>query len=128
MRKIDRSAFLYMESQRRPDDTFAQCGSCAFWDRNEPICCIMDITAYGEDTCAAYIEGPQVMDEARILTYPEVVGFERRAVRCENCQYAMDGRCGLYVTLNQTLPDLFDLDTKISPYGCCNANTPKEGQ
>jgi hypothetical protein len=57
---------------------------------------------------------------------PKESGLVRRQVRCENCKYAKNGAtvCGLYVTLNNEVPEMFALDEKIEPQGCCNAQMP----
>lgn len=126
MKKIQRDAFIYLEpTYATTKETFAQCGSCALFNRDNSLCLIMDIGVVAGGSCDFYLEGPQRFDEAYALVTPFEAGYVERQVRCENCAYAMSGRCGLYLQLNSMFPDIFDLDPRISPYGCCNANTPK---
>ena len=121
MRKIERSAFLYLEGR---DDTFAQCGSCVFGtDR----CAIMDEAAVDpkDGSCNFYIKGPVTRGRHIAKLNRQQIGYEVRPVRCENCRFFSNGQwCGLYIDLNGKFPMRFNLDEKVSRYGCCNANTP----
>lgn len=57
---------------------------------------------------------------------PEQSGLVERQVRCENCVFyrSTEGQCGLYDTLNRSLPGMFELNSKVDKHGCCNAQTP----
>ena len=54
-------------------------------------------------------------------------GLVDRRVQCHRCRFAEDGAkiCGLYKMLNKTFPNIFDLDEKITPNSCCNAQEPR---
>lgn len=124
--KIGRDAFLYLEPKGDGAD-FAQCSTCRDYPRDgERRCAILGpvFDVAPEDSCGAYIEGAFEGGTLRNLTTPKAVGFVRRKVRCENCVYGGE-RCALYRRLNETFPDLFDLEERIVPRGCCNAQTPK---
>jgi hypothetical protein len=119
---IKRDAFLYMEHGD------AQCGTC--WLFSTPRCAVLpqDLEVRAEDSCGYYGPGPQnlALPYAPSFT-PEEVGFSQREVRCENCYHfdKKESECYLYVELNANLPRFFDLDTRVSPKGCCNAQTPR---
>ena len=120
-KKIDRSAFLYLEPET-DEPEFAQCLTCIHFVEDEERCVILgdDLEVLPTDSCALYIPGePRAEpDDIETLVSPEDAGFVKGEVRCENCRYGGD-ECQLYIKLNK-LPD-FDLDTKIEPLGCCNA-------
>lgn len=121
---IDRSAFLYMEGVRADH---AQCSSCLEWYALTNRCRIHGPRDFidRDDSCGLYVPGaPAGNGPCLSLVTPMESGLVDRQVRCENCQYG-GSECGLYKTLNSRLPEIFDLDTKISPKGCCNAQTPK---
>lgn len=119
--KIDRSAFLYLDGT---DKQFAQCGTCYAFNREAERCGLMGpkVDVDADDTCGAYLQGEWSGPFKLTRFYkPEELGFLKDAdVRCENCKYG-GADCALYVKLNEELPNLFDLDTKIAPRGCCNA-------
>jgi hypothetical protein len=56
----------------------------------------------------------------------EEVGYVERAVRCENCFYGGNEKCGWYEELNEKLGDYFHEDRPIEPKACCNSQTPKK--
>lgn len=117
--KIDRSAFVYLEGQ---DDTFAQCGSCAF---GPDKCALMGGNPVDPEvgSCALYVPGEPIGQPIAQLD-PEEIGYVEHPVRCENCRYFDNGNCGLFAEINQAFPDQFQLDEKVQPYGCCNGQMP----
>jgi hypothetical protein len=123
---IKRDAFLYMEG-----DGDKQCKSCWLWNWEDKRCTVLptDLEVRAEDSCGYW--GPEsgtfFADRSVAPQFtPEEVGFVRREVRCENCYYFnRSGRCFLFHILNDELPDHFNLDTEVSPKGCCNAQTPR---
>lgn len=127
--KIDRSAFLYLEDPK--DSQFAQCARCGMWDKPNEGCAILaeDVAVFAGSSCGFFLPGTPNSVERGAFTIlsPEEVGLVRRPVRCENCISMSAGSvCGLYKALNEAMPDKFDLNEKISPRGCCNAQRPKE--
>ena len=126
MDKIRRDAFGYMEPKGDNPD-FAQCGGqCRDYDEHAERCAILgpSFPVPALASCIEYVEGKAQGFTIRNLCTPKEVGFVRRKVRCENCKFGGD-HCALYRRLNETLPDMFDLDEKITPRGCCNAQTAK---
>lgn len=126
--KIQRDAFLYMEP-KPPKGEFAQCSTCFMWIPESNTCAIHgeELEVQGTDSCGLYVHGESAFEEAAKLVTEEESGLVTHPVRCENCYYG-GKECGLYVKLNKALPELFDLDTKISPQACCNGQTPKEAR
>lgn len=124
--KIGREAFLYLEG-KDGDDKFAQCASCDMWNNKAETCAILGPGFFvdADDSCGLYIKGKPHDQPCDKIYTPEEVGFVDRDVRCENCKYGGDGECSLFKMLNDKFPDEFELDTKIKPYGCCNAQTRK---
>jgi hypothetical protein len=125
-KKIKRDAFLYLDSE---ESNFAQCETCWLFVAGKQRCAILgpDFKVDADDSCNFYLRGKytQGIPVAARVT-PEEAGFVDRKVRCENCRFGGED-CQLYVTLNQKMPDVFDLETKIKPTACCNANTSCEG-
>lgn len=131
--KIDRSAFVYLEpdsSSYGDPHQYAQCITCTEWTGEERKRCLIlgaKLEVLGADTCAIYANGKPRVElagtEVESMT-PEAAGFERRAVRCENCYWYGAGLCGLFAELNMKFPDIYDLQTTVKSTGCCNANTP----
>lgn len=121
--KIKRDAFLYFDGS---GDDFAQCATCRDFAKDQGKCAILGtkVEIKAEYSCCAYIKGEYTGQPIRTLVTPEEVGLVKRKVRCEHCKYG-GPQCGLYIELMEKLPDLFDLDIKIKPKACCNANTPK---
>lgn len=136
--RIDRSAFLYLEpsadSYGNPED-YAQCKTCySFMGDERKRCYIIgkDFEVLGAHTCAVYINGePETFragTEKELITLRDA-GFERRAVRCQNCYWFTDlSLCGLFAKLNMKDPSHFNLDPVVSKHGCCNAQTPVNAQ
>lgn len=130
MRTINRSAFLYMD----PTDgnqRFAQCGTCRFWRPSPKLCALLvgNPEVVAGATCGLYVFGrPSDIQPDIPSVWAKEAGLETRQVRCQNCaHYRGDVQnCHLFSTLNARLPGLFDLDVKVHPLGCCNANTPVE--
>ena len=124
--KITRDGFGYMEPDGDDDDDeFAQCATCVMRVNGELKCGVMGARAVPADgTCVEYIEGDGIPAPIANLP-PDEIGYTVRPVRCENCEFGGSDDCALYADLNQARPQIFDLDTKIKPQGCCNANTPK---
>jgi hypothetical protein len=58
---------------------------------------------------------------------PEESGLVDRRVQCHRCEFAEKGAiyCGLFAKINKALPEEFDLNPKIHPHGCCNAQQPR---
>ncbi len=120
--KIDRSAFLYLPP-KPPAKDFAQCKTCIMFKPKSERCGIFGpkdkVTT--DQSCGLYLHGkPNEDQECRSITTPKDAGLVDGPVRCENCSWADNGICGLYQLLNDKLPDVFDLDEKISPEACCN--------
>jgi hypothetical protein len=123
-KKIKRDAFIYLSSK---DKDFAQCGTCWLFNPQRERCVILgpDFKVEADDSCTFYLQGEPEKDlELVNRVTPKDAGFVRREVRCENCKYG-GNRCQLFEMLNNKLPDVFDLDTKIEPRACCNAQTPR---
>lgn len=121
--KILRDAFLYLPPKGDPD-TFAQCGSCGMFIPEAQRCWLFgkDDEVIADASCGLYIQGkPNNDQEPQNKVTPEQAGYNLGQVRCENCRWGDDGTCKLYEQLNQQLPEIFDLDTKINSNGCCNA-------
>ena len=117
------------ESKNRSE--FAQCGTCMMWTGPKGNTCTIHgfktkVTA--DMSCGLYVEGDPMPDHAgeeMDLVTPEISGLVRQDVRCENCEHG-DGEkkiCNLYKELNEL--EEFELDEKIDPKGCCNAQTPR---
>ncbi len=125
--RISRDAFLYLEPKRDAAD-FAQCSSCRLRIANPTGklgCAVMaGRQVKPEGTCALYIEGGGTQRTLADYSRAEL-GYTERQVRCENCLYGGKDECGLYVRLNEVMPEAFDLNTKIKPTACCNANRPR---
>lgn len=119
--KITRSAFLYLEGK---DDDFAQCGTCVFGDDH---CAVMNGRKVSADdgSCGFYAKGaPNACSIVANLSR-EQTGYVERQVRCGNCKFYGSGHCNLFAQLNRDLPALFDLDEKVSRFGCCNSQEPR---
>jgi hypothetical protein len=124
--KIRRSAFLYLQ----PDSTdhlFAQCGICRAV--NNSRCMMMDREPISPTlgSCGFFFKGPSVGDHVLAKFTKTQVGYSERKVRCENCVFVRNKGtwCNLFKQLNETMPNVFDLDWHVKPTGCCNAQTEK---
>ena len=124
--KIGREAFIYLDGDT---DDFAQCGSCWKFSPEKERCSILgpDFEVDADDSCCLYEKGEPLKGLPLIeRVTPEEAGFVNREVRCENCLHTEgNGKCNLFDTLNKKLPNLFNLDVRITAKGCCNAQTPK---
>lgn len=121
-KKIDRSAFVYL-NPKEPGNKFAQCGTCFMFTGTGCIIHDRRIRITKDMTCALYVHGDPLLNwrgKEKPYVTPEESGLANFQVRCENCKYGGE-HCGLFKMLNKSLPDAFDLDTKIDPKGCCNA-------
>lgn len=129
-KKVTREAFIYLDPTG-DKKKFAQCETCAMWRKEEERCAILGKAKKvdADDSCNFYVQGAPnslpILDPAPVT--PEQAGFVDRQVRCENCGAfdAARGVCAAYEAINKALPDNFDLDPKVDPQGCCNANHPK---
>ena len=125
-KKTDRSSFLYMEANP-PIKDFAQCSTCQHFMPKSKKCTLFSPkdNVVAEGACGLYAQG--IASDDQVITSavtPKVAGYIVGAVRCENCSWFDKGSCGLYETLMKKMPDVFDLNTKVSPKGCCNAFQP----
>jgi len=111
--KITRDAFLYL-----PAKGDKQCKSCSLLTKDK-ICVPLDQKVEDGWTCGLYIPGPYTGGKPAKQVTAEDAGLTKTQVRCENCTYGGE-HCGLFKMLNQKLPKVFSLDTKIESKGCCN--------
>ena len=121
--KIDGSAFLYL-SPKKPAGQFAQCATCINFRPESQRCGIMsdkdEIT--GKMSCGFYLHGKPNEDQpCRSIVTPKEAGLVDGPVRCRNCSWHDEGKCGLYAMLMQKMPDAFDLDPQVEDDACCNA-------
>ena len=116
--KIGRDAFLYFEG----GDDFAQCSSCASRNADTGVCSTLGVKVEPGSSCGVYVPGKYDGSQPAKRMTSQEAGLVKRQVRCENCRYGGADDCALYQHLNKELPGDFDLDTKIKPHGCCNAN------
>lgn len=134
---ITRDSFLYLEAKDPKNvDQFAQCGTCMMFTGNANETCTIhgpDEKIVSDGSCGLYVEGDPMPDEAgheMASVTKEESGYVERQVRCENCRvFEMDGTaCTLYDNLNAMKHGLFkfELDSKVDPKGCCNAQTAKD--
>ena len=126
-RKVGRDAFLCVGPKH--GKTTGQCKACFLWIAGRDRCIIHGANdeIKGGASCGLYVQGtPGRGGEPMGLVTPKGSGLVRRQVRCENCRFAKNGAevCGLYVTMNNELPELYELDERIHPQGCCNAQLP----
>jgi hypothetical protein len=126
-KKIKRDAFLYL-GPKEPKKEFAQCSSCRLYLPERERCGILGphVHVPAEASCGFYLHGEPTEDqECEAVVKPSEAGLVRRKVRCENCVSFDHGTCKLFKMLNETKPEIFDLDESINEKGCCNAQTPK---
>lgn len=122
MDKITRAAFLYMEGEA--SEEYAQCSTCALRPKDNPsLCAILGIKIAKPkaSTCELYVHGEPICDEVEELVTPEEAGFVETKVQCQRCEYGGDEDCEMFKMLNKKMPQYFDLETRISKNGCCNA-------
>ena len=121
--KVTRDAFLYLGPKGDK-----QCGTCRDWVSKDNRCRILgpSVNVTASMSCGLYVYGTPLRpgNPTKAIVTPEEAGLVDRKVRCENCRWG-GSECGLYKLLNEQQPDIFDLDTKIHPKGCCNAQEPK---
>lgn len=119
----DRSAFLYMEPS--PDTPeFAQCGTCTHFIPDTGRCFLFSDkdNVDADDSCGLYVQGePQGGREPSGSVDPDVAGFYKGNVRCENCVSLSGETCGLFKKLNRFMPGVWNLDELVKPRACCNA-------
>jgi hypothetical protein len=121
--KLDRSAFLYLPP-KPPADQFADCSSCRHFIPDEKKCSIFaaEDRVEPDGSCGLYLHGtPSNDQECLAIVTPEQAGYVQGPVRCGHCSWYDDHQCGLYQTLMQKLPDVFELETSVDPHACCNA-------
>lgn len=124
--KIDRSTFVYL-SPKTPKDDFAQCETCVHFIPDKGRCAILSPNdkVNPKSSCGLYLNGQPNDDQtSKSIVSVKEVGLVDGPVQCQNCSWS-DGKgdCELYKMLNESQPDVFDLDTKIEANGCCNAWT-----
>lgn len=131
MAKIKRDAFLYLDP-KPPASEFGQCSTCEMWTGRVARTCLIHgrIKIGGGDSCGLYVHGspqPQMAGREVKAVTPSESGLVDRQVRCENCKAFVpeSSKCALFVTLNKTNSQLFDLDERVDAKGCCNAQQPK---
>lgn len=129
MAKVKRDAFLYLDPEPGIDD-FAQCSSCRDWVEGDELCVIHGprIVIPGTASCGFYVFGDPRSEGSPTYFWmsPRESGLVNRKVRCENCKwFGAEGFCKFYHILNNEMPDIFDLETKVDAKGCCNANEPR---
>lgn len=121
-----RDAFGYMEPKGN-EPNYAQCGTCRLWIKPTKRCFWYtdDKVVVAEASCILYVQGDPITTETKPIgaVTPEETGFINGKVRCENCDAfnAEESGCGVYYRMNEELPNVFDLDTKVNKKGCCNA-------
>jgi hypothetical protein len=145
--KITRDAFLYM-APVPPEQKFAQCEECRVFVPREKLGseagrCVFhgaQLPISYDQSCGLFCPWPKGKKDSEVIAEhvkaiqagiaasvtPEESGLVSRQVRCENCEYfeKQKSLCGLYLLLNKMLPQIFNLDTRVEPYACCNAQTP----
>lgn len=124
--RVTRAAFIYMDP-KGDENNFAECGTCVQWGENERC------KLFGPNdkvksswTCGLYAHGkPQKKVIPLKSVSPREAGLVKKSPRCENCYSfdAKENKCSLYQSLNEKLPELFQLNTSVHPKGCCNAWT-----
>jgi hypothetical protein len=146
--RVTRDAFLYFDP-KSPEKQFAQCSTCRkyvpkkFLGASAPFDLCIEHGSKVEVgpgwSCGMYSVWPKGSPDAVVMrnhaselkpglpgsVTPEESGLVDREVRCENCGFFQSAacKCGLYAALNLLLPRVFDLDSAVDEYGCCNANT-----
>jgi len=122
--KIGRWAFLYMEPTPAKSENFAQCSTCQLFMPGKQRCGIFgkDDVVKANGSCGLYLQGvPHDDQPIQDIVTPEASGYVEANVRCENCGWFENGSCGLFVMLDDKIPDTFDLGGKVDAKGCCNA-------
>lgn len=116
---MDRSTFIYLDP-KTPHD-FAQCSTC--WKFTGKTCLEFSSKDVVKPTgsCNLYSTGdpqPDHLGKEHNSITPKEAGYVDRKVRCEHCEYFEkgDNDCLFFRSLN--------IDYKVNPDGCCNAQTP----
>lgn len=129
--KINRDTFIYLDP-KGDKGKFAQCSTCRMWTGPEGnTCSILGKTKVtGDMSCNLYVHGQPAtsLKGKEVSSYtPKEAGLVQRQVRCENCRSfdSEKSSCMLFQSLNKSLPDYFQLEEKVNPKGCCNAQMPK---
>jgi len=124
--RLTRDIFIYLDP-KAPQDRFAQCSTCRLWS-NPDRCAVHgpDVEVTGSMSCALYVHGDPHSQLLEAAVTPIESGLVDREVRCENCQWFSETYCELFDRLNRGMPHEFNLDTKVHPKGCCNAQQPTE--
>lgn len=124
-----RAAFVY-EDPRDPAGSFAECWTCRDYHPGPERCRILgpEFHVPPRATCALYVRGPADLDDRpAALVTPAEANFSRERPRCENCVSLSGETCMLFERLNTLAPELFALDSRVHPQGCCNAQVNKQG-
>lgn len=127
-RKINRTAFLYMDP-KEPADEFAQCATCQHFMPGILRCTLFSDNdkVIANASCALYAHGkPNDDQEITNSVTPEHAGYVLGQVRCENCTWFKNDQCDLFKLLVEKMPDAFDLDPAVNAQGCCNGWQSKE--
>lgn len=152
MPKIGRDAFVFLLPPTAEEaEDFAQCGPCRMFvpgsyldSRSGSGRCVIhgsDTEVDEDDSCGLFVPWPtgeadegvirahaaELMKDVPGSVTPEESGLVSRQVQCHRCRFEENDatKCGLFAELNRTLPEKFDLDTKIEPHACCNAQMAK---
>jgi len=121
-KKIDRSAFVYMEPKKDMVQ-FAQCNTCAAFMPGKERCALFgkNDVVVANASCGLYAHGePNDDQESSGSTTPQAAGYVEGQVRCENCKYLDGNTCKMFDKLNKLMPYMFDLNVKVKSKGCCN--------
>jgi hypothetical protein len=125
--KVRRDAFIYLEPRNNIKD-FAQCSSCSHFMPDSERCTLFskNYKVVAEGSCSLYVQGVPADNQVIMDSItPKDAGYVVAKVRCENCVALEGTTCTFFETLNQKIPDFFNLDTKVKPRACCNAWAPK---
>ena len=127
-KKIDRSAFLYLDPVE-PEDEFAQCSTCYHFLPGKQRCSLFgkNDKVIADASCGLYING-EPHDDQEITNWitPKQAGYVLGQVRCENCYHYEDSKCMLFDYINEKMSDTFDLDVNVDSKGCCNGWQKKQ--
>jgi len=122
-KKIDRWAFIYLKP-KGDKDRFAQCATCVAFLPEKQRCAWFgkNDKVVAEGSCSLYVHGKPNNDQEIVAAVtPKEAAYVEAEVRCENCHYVKGTVCTLFQKLNQELPEIFDIDSKIEDKACCNA-------
>lgn len=122
--RIGRWAFLYMEPTPSQAKEFAQCSTCQLFMPGKERCGIFgkDDVVKANASCGLYLHGKPNDDQPiQGIVTPKDAGYVEGQVRCENCTWYKGSKCELFAKLDETMPDTFNLGSKVDAKGCCNA-------